>query len=203
MNYLLSEMIGHMNWDKAFDFDAIIEKVIYSPSSKSLQVVITPEDILHKGSIDQLQEPIKIYFPFVKEISFLTKYKNSLKTRDNMLELYWDNVLYELGKKMPSVIAWIDADKISFDDNVVNIIVKDKLGLDNLLERKIDAFIQQIYKNDLNQNVNVKFLVEEIDEEIEQANYYLEKEKETQALLKEILTISEQSIPKKKKQGIE
>ncbi|WP_083273296.1 PolC-type DNA polymerase III [Geosporobacter ferrireducens] len=197
MNCLLTKVMGDIFSEKPFNYNAMIEKVTYNRSNKILNVVLVSEEIIHKRYFDEIKEHMIKHIPFIRDISFLPRYYK-LKDQNEVLQNYWENILYELNKKMPSAAAWITDAEISFESSKMVIIVKDSIGRDNLLERKIDSFIREIYKIEFNKDIQVSIESTEVPDDEAQIRYHMEKERETQDLLKEILTATETQTPKKK-----
>lgn len=197
MNALLKNVIGDVFSGKPVPFDADIEKVTYHRKDKILSVIVVPKEIIHKRYFEEAKEHLKKHIPFIRDIYFLPRYDN-LKDQDKVLENYWDNILYELNRKMPSSAAWIAEAEISFEESRLIIKVKDSIGKDNLLERRIDSFIKEIFKREFNKEIQISIESSKVPDSEAQMQYHLEKEKETQDLLKEILTVAETQTSKKK-----
>ncbi len=192
MNHLLSVILQDIVPHNVLPMDSSVQKIIYYKKRKTLNFVLVPDDIIPKKTFHHLKNKIQENIPFIKEINFLTLYKNINFDNKDFLTVYWQNIIYEINRKTPSAIAWLNHADIEFSENKLFIQVNNYLGIEALKSKKIDILIQHMLKLELNISVKVIFQTNQKLADQNNTIYLQKKEMETQKLINEIKTESDQ-----------
>ncbi|MFZ5966549.1 MAG: PolC-type DNA polymerase III [Bacillota bacterium] len=201
MSCLLSTVMNNLLPDIKLSIDAQIEKVIYNKSKKSVTFFLYPNDIIPKSILDDFQARLQQSIPFAKDVSFLTKYKNFQHDCTGFFEKYWPNILYEIGRKNPSALGWLNNATYQYTDNALHIEMESDLAVEAMIEKRVDHLISHLIKSELEKEIKVLFLGKDDEGDYCNNEYIMEKEKETQELLKDIIIQSERTNGNESKQS--
>ena len=187
MNYLLSTILNTLALETFFNEEIVVEKVIFSRSKRTLNIVLLPHDIIPKYQLDTLKKKILDKVSYLKDISFQTNYKNINKEKKQIIEAYWDSIVYEVSKSFPSSKTWLSEAKIKMDDSLY-IILNSQLGLESLLEKKTNLIIENIIKEELQLFVKILMVLKNDITKQNHDEYLKEKDEETKAIVQDILS---------------
>ena len=192
--------------------DIYLDSITYNASLKKLNVTLIPNQIMKKESLSHVKANINKKLPFVREINIKTVYDSLAKNIKRLILDYWENVVYEIKIKSPSMIGWIKNCKKDYDslDDTLEISIENSVGLENLHLKKFNKLIEDIYNRDLNRKIKVKFKVIECEDKDINKIYIKEKEKELNSILSKIMANNPQpkqntkkdSQPKAEKENI-
>lgn len=118
---------------------------------------------------------------------------------NTFINQYSDNIRHIFLKNIPSGSAWINNLKINNDNNTISIITENEFQLHALKNKKLDIIIQDLIKDELNLNINIKLIIDK-DNVLDLENYNKIKEKEESEFLSNIKinnTQNTSNIPKK------
>lgn len=197
MHCLLSKVIHRFDPNILLPIDPLVEKMVYHKIKKTLEIALVCNEMIDKGILDNLKGTIKKNIPFVKEIQFFTLYKNMTISIDEILRSYWNNILYELNKSIPSALAWLKDVDFRYTDECVFLKIESELGVEDLKQKQVDKFIQQIFQVEFNRKIKLEFEVAMQTDLEDKGTYLKEKEMETQDLIKDMLKNCERKPVKK------
>jgi len=164
-----------------------IKEIKYRSLTKELKLILLPSKIINIDILKNLEVKIKDKLTFLNRIEIKTIYTNINIDIGTLIDNYWDNILYEIKIKNPSVIGWLSNSSKNIQNNVLTIKVNDYLGLENLNIKNCNLLIEDIFKTYYNKNIKVKFQLDET-EYIDENTYWQEKDKEVTRLVGEIVT---------------
>lgn len=193
MNGLLSRIIDHGEGSTILPKDSAVQKVVYYKKKKTLNFFFISDDVILKRTLKDLENKIRNMIPFVKEVNFFIKYKQMKLDRKDFRMDYWQNILYELNETVSSAMAWLNHANIQFVNDSLLIRVENHLAVEDLKNKKIDVFIQEMIQSEFNQTVKVIFQSDQNSEHHSKVIYLKEKEMETQKLIQDMIIESNQS----------
>lgn len=196
---LLSNVVNTLAPDTILEEEAVVEKVIYNKSHKTLKIVLLPKKIIHKNKLEALKINIKSRVTYIQDITFHTIYKDLNLTPEEIIDFYWENILFEISKINLSSIAWLKDSIRKIDKESVCIFLNSQIGLEKLTEKKIDLIIHKILKDEFNINFKISLIHEEDKSGYNHQEYLLEKDKEANDLIKNIMIETEKNTDKRTK----
>ena len=197
MTQLLSKVVNTLAPNAILEEEAVVEKVIYNKLMKTLKIVLLPKRFIHKSKLEDLKINIKKNVPYIQDIIFHTIYKDLKLKPDEIVDNYWENILFEIGKVNLSSIAWLKDSTRKIDKDSLCIFLSSQIGLEKLSEKKIDMEIHNILMDEFNLNFKISFIHEEDKIGYNHDEYLLEKEQEAKALIKNIIVESGKSADKR------
>ncbi|MCT4564099.1 MAG: PolC-type DNA polymerase III [Maledivibacter sp.] len=178
-----------------------LESIKYNTDLKIISLTLVPSQIIYKESLSNLKKDINKKLPFVKDVSINTMYKSLPDDMEKLILDYWDNIIYEIKMKSPSMLGWLKNCKRSYDDSrsTLEICIGNAVGLENLNLKKCHRLIEDIYRTDINKNVKVVLKRDECEDSGNDNTYLKEKEKELNSILTKIM--SSNPAPKENKKN--
>ncbi|SHJ90999.1 PolC-type DNA polymerase III [Paramaledivibacter caminithermalis] len=175
-----------------------LDTIKYNANSKTLHLTLVPNQIIEKEKLYNLKLSINESLPFVNDVLINTVYKEISDDIEKYILDYWDNILYEIKIKSPSMLGWLKNCKRAYDSSrqILEICVDNSVGLENLNIKKCNKLIEDIYKNDFNKRIKVNFKILESDNS---NSYNNEKEKELNSILSKIMSQSSKPSEKQNK----
>lgn len=180
-----------------------LKSIKYNTDLKIINLTLVPSQIINKESLSNLKQSINKSLPFVRDVSIDTMYQSLSDDMEKLVLDYWDNIIYEVKMKSPSMLGWLKNCKKSYDNTkaTLEICIDNPVGLENLNLKKCNRLIEDIYKNDFNKKINVAFKTIECKDSDNSNLYLKEKEKELNSILSKIMSSNPAPKENKKKSG--
>ena len=185
-----------------------IASIKYYIDKKALELNLLPANIIDKRNLHHLEVAIKKNLPFINIVNINTNYYKSINDEedfDKIIINYWDNIIYDLNKNRPSVIGWLNNCDKKYDDkeNILEIYVREKLGVETLLDKKCDKYIENIIYKDFGIKIRIDFKSNKSNATDDNTKYLEKKEHELNKILNKIMTqpsVSSNSRPSSQKE---
>ncbi len=167
-----------------------VSSIKYLSKSKHVNISLLASNIISKKDIDTIKSKLQHNLPFVNEININIIYNNLINNESKVITEYWNNVIYEIRKKSPSIIGWLNNSNTEFysDQNVLKIILKSALALEKLEENGCSKLIESIYRKDLNIKLNVNFCIDESKLPINKQDHIKKVDSELNKIVNKIIS---------------
>ncbi|SKC74126.1 PolC-type DNA polymerase III [Maledivibacter halophilus] len=188
----MSQNIAHNNLKSFLNnrSNIYLDSIRYNTKLKTVNLTLVSNKIIHKKNLFLLKQSINKNLPFVEDVHIDTEYKSLCEDMKKLVLDYWDNILYEIKEKSPSMIGWLKNCKKEYDDSkdVLEICIDNYVGLENLNIRNCNKLIEDIYKNDFHKKIKVDFKIIECKDSKDNKKYIKEKEKELNFIVDKIMS---------------
>lgn len=185
-----------------------IKKKIFNRKKKILKLYLESPNILRNSTLDIAKNKIKSNMnKYIDDVVIVVEYIGmEKKSSKAIFSRYWDNILYFIEKKIPSVRAYIDNVEYMTIDNILKIKLPNTFIYNRFKSSGLDIAIKSMILDEL--GIDFDIVVEkavEAGEDHTVEKYLEDRDKDMMELLRNIskITESEEELQKDEKKYME
>ncbi|HLR35760.1 MAG TPA: PolC-type DNA polymerase III [Tissierellales bacterium] len=144
---------------KISDIENLYLKKVYVNTEKNiLNIILSSKVIIDDKIFELLKEYFTTKFNYRFHINFRMNYDLEDISVGDIMDKYWDNILYLIQNQVPSSTAW--GDKLDWEVNNNSLILKvsNEILLYAMKSNSVDRKIQGKINNELNKNIKVEII---------------------------------------------
>ncbi len=164
--------------------NARVLRVEIKKSARAWQIHLLLDRLVKKSHLDVLAGEMTGEIPELQGIGFSVKYNIPGLTPQDLLEDYWDEIVYYLVCRHPVLSGVLRQVSKKYHEHTLQLYVKSQVGAELLEQRRVPGLISELLKEEFGFEVRVSVHVQEEDLG-EQAEWVSRKEAE---YVKELIT---------------
>ena len=157
MTKSLGELVKQANIDIAnlLSYSALVKKVLINTKNNNLSIVLYSNKIIPYEEFDILKNSLKNNFKEFINIEITVRYSLELQNTEDLVNDYWNNILYLIKNEIPSSTAWTNALNWKIERDSLVLVVNDDIALQSCIRKKINQSLEKLFKEEFNIILNV------------------------------------------------
>lgn len=164
-----------------------IDRVIIDLNDKRMKIKLSSKYIIKESYLEKLKQIFCDYFYEFNDIDIIIRYFIDEDLR-LYFEEYWENIVLNIERNIPSSKSWTDKLSYSVGDNSLNIIAYNDIMLYTLKKSNIDKIVKDKIKCELGKDIKVVYTIS--NNKKHEINYLYKKEEEEKKLLEKVISIN-------------
>ena len=151
----LSQIFIKNNIDINYKIDSLfIKNVKFYKKNLTIEIILESDEIVDEKVLESVKSVLKSQFDNFN-ISLIVEY-NIQDSIEDIIDIYWANILYLIKEVIPSSSSWIDDLRYKFKDGILTIYGKNRIINYALEKNKIPLKIKRKIIDEFNVDVEVK-----------------------------------------------
>ncbi len=173
---------NNISFDSIVDY-LYVDKVKLNRKKQILKIFLISKKFTLESKLEKLIEIFEEKFPQLK-VDLCIRYDIS-EDKQNFMKEYWNNILYNIEKSIPSSKCWIEKVKYSFEGDTL-IIYSDVEGVAYALKsNQVDILIRDKIEKELELNIDV--IIDDSKAEKDEDRFIMEIESEAKEISIDLL----------------
>ncbi|QQY80700.1 DNA polymerase-3 subunit alpha (Gram-positive type) [Keratinibaculum paraultunense] len=154
-NIQLSQIFVKNNIDINYKIDSLfVKNVKFYRKNLTIEIILESNEIIDEKVLEYVKSILKSQF-YNFNISLIVEY-NIQDSIENIIDIYWGNILYLIKEEIPSSSSWIDDLSYKFKDGTLTIYGKNRIINYALEKNKIPLKIKRKIIEEFNVDIEVK-----------------------------------------------
>ncbi len=143
---------------------ATVEKVEISTSEKKWYVHVVLDRLVSKRLINEFSQELARQIPGLEEVDFCIRYNIPALTLDQIIQNYWEDIVYAVVRKHPVLLGWLVSASKTVHGNNLQLFVKSQVAGDIFKQRQVAGQISDLVRREFGIEVGVSIHILEEDE---------------------------------------
>lgn len=154
LNDLTTDLDLKLENEKLLDLD--IMKIYINSENKTFKIKVHCDEIISEKDIEVLEQALKAKFYKFEDVYVSIQYNLKETDKNDILKLYFPNIIFLIKKEIPSSSAWLDSIEWSIENNTFIISVNNDIGVHILKARNMDVRIKEKIKENLDMDLFIR-----------------------------------------------
>lgn len=155
LNDLTADLDLELENKKLLDLD--IMKIYINSAKKTFKLIVHCDEIISEKDLEVLEQALKLKFYKFKDVNVSVRYNLKQTDQNDILKLYFPNIIFLIKRDIPSSSAWLDSIEWSIEKNTLIISVNNYIAVHILKTRDMEMKIKEKIKENLNLDLYVRF----------------------------------------------
>lgn len=183
----LSKFAENLDLVTSSNFNNVyVDRVRLLKNENQLVMDLNSKTIINQGELIDFVENFKGRFKKISDIEMNIYYNLDYTNTNDLISLNWDNILFIIRNRAPSITSIEDNIEWRYKNNTLNIMIDEPILMKKVQEKKVEKKITKYFKQYFNINLKCK-LVAKADDTFNLQDYEQEKSKAESHLMREIM----------------